>query len=274
MGFMFKKMVLALLCSVLGLGLIPGKAGAVSVPVDLELSLVVDVSGSIDSTDFNLQKSGYVNAFQSSQIINAIMAGGTYHAIAVNLVYFSDGAVQAVPWTLINDAASANAFATAVNNYTRPYSGGTGVVNAVNTAYPLFASNGFEGDRLVIDVSGDGSESNACSYYTFDCIALQNARDAALAAGITTINGLAIYDRSYYGAVGSGATIEAIPYLEHNLIGGTGAFAVAAATWEDFGAAVQNKLAREITPTPEPGILLLIGSGLLSIVGLRRKFKK
>ena len=34
--------------------------------VGLDLSLLVDVSGSVDSTEFNLQKTGYVNAFSNA----------------------------------------------------------------------------------------------------------------------------------------------------------------------------------------------------------------
>ncbi|WP_409559305.1 DUF1194 domain-containing protein, partial [Accumulibacter sp.] len=36
-----------------------------AVPVGLELVLLVDVSGSVDATEYALQKTGYVNAFNS-----------------------------------------------------------------------------------------------------------------------------------------------------------------------------------------------------------------
>ena len=242
--------------------------------VDLELSLVVDVSGSVDATDFALQRDGYVSAFRDSALINGIMNGGTYNSIAVNLIYFSDSAVQSVGWTEINSSASANAFADAIALANRPSSGGTGVVSALNFAFPLFNNNGFEGTRLVIDVSGDGSEGNACSYTNFNCIPLQNARDAALAAGITTINGLAVYDRTFYGAIGFGGDIEAIPYLQNNLIGGANAFAIAANDFPAFEATVKSKLSREIIGTPEPLTLLLLGLGLTGLAGLRRRFEK
>ena len=267
---MRKRIMIYLAVMLLTIGVVALQANAES--VDLELSIVVDVSGSIDTADFNLQKSGYVNAFKDPTLINKIMSGGTYHAIAVNFVYFSDNAQQAIPWTLINDASTSAAFANAIAAYARPSSGGTGVVNALNFAYPLFTSNGYEGTRLVIDVSGDGSEGNACDFANPNCVPLQNARDAALAAGITTINGIAIYDRTFYGE--SGATINALDYLENNLIGGTGAFAMKAETWSDFDGAIRSKLAREIIPTPEPTTMLLLGLGLLRLAGVRRKIQK
>jgi hypothetical protein len=267
-----KKIVFYLLTFLLVLGM--SATQAVAKNVDLELSLVVDVSGSVDDTDFALQKTGYANAFRDSAIISGIMNGGTYHSIAVNLVYFSDGATQSIGWTEINSSATANAFADAIAAAARPYSGGTGVVNALNYAFPLFTNNGFEGDRLVIDVSGDGSEGNACNFSATTCAALQAARDAALLAGITTINGLAIYDRTFYGAIGFGGDIEAIPYLQNNVIGGTGAFAIAANDFSAFDSAVRDKLSREIIGTPEPLTMLLLGLGLAGLAGLRRRFEK
>lgn len=49
-------------------------------PVDLELSLIVDVSGSIDSTEFNLQKNGYVDAFANADLFDNFI---TRHGIFI-----------------------------------------------------------------------------------------------------------------------------------------------------------------------------------------------
>jgi hypothetical protein len=271
-GVAVRKIVIYFVAFLLVVGM--SATQAVAKNVDLELSLVVDVSGSVDAADFALQRDGYVNAFRDSAIINGIVSGGTYHSIAVNLVYFSDGATQSIGWTEINSSATANAFADAIAAAARPNSigSGTGVVNALSYAFPLFNGNDFDGTRLVIDVSGDGSESNACSSSNSVCLALQTARDNALAAGITTINGLAIYDRDFYG--GPGKIIEAIPYLQDNVIGGTNAFAIAANDFAAFDSAVRDKLSREIIGTPEPLTMLLLGLGLTGLAGLRRRFEK
>jgi hypothetical protein len=124
--------------------------------VDLELSLVIDVSGSVDSTDYTLQLEGYARAFENP-LIHAAIASGSEGQIAVNLVQFSITAAESIGWTLINDAASWNAFGTAVRAATRLFDADTNIDAGINAAYPLFTGNGYDGPRQVIDVSGDGS---------------------------------------------------------------------------------------------------------------------
>ena len=132
-----------------------------AVAVDLELQLLVDVSGSIDAGEFLLQRDGYAAAFQNVSIQNAI-ANGAIGSIAVQLIYWSSGSQQqvAVDWTPVSDAASANALAAAISATARPFNGGTGPQSAMAFGAPLFDNNGFEGTRLVMDVSGDGTRNS------------------------------------------------------------------------------------------------------------------
>lgn len=90
-----------------------------AIPVNLELSLLVDVSGSVDGTEFALQRNGYVNAFNNPAIHalisnNLINPGG----IAVNYIYWSSSNEQqlTVPWTHLQNATDAMNFATAIAN--------------------------------------------------------------------------------------------------------------------------------------------------------------
>src|SRR5690606_35586957 len=110
-----------------------------AVPVSLELALLTDVSGSVDSNEYQLQKMGYVNAFRNSNVLDAILAseGG---GIAVSYYEWSgtNQFATKVGWTLINSAATAAAFADALEATTRSYSGSTNPQYAINAVIPLF----------------------------------------------------------------------------------------------------------------------------------------
>ena len=246
---MFKSLCAA----AIGLASIAFAPAAHAVPVDLELQLLVDVSGSVNSSEFALQAQGYADAFRSAEVQNAI-AGGQIGSIAVQLVFWSGSSQQAigVDWVQLSSAADANSFADAILAAGRPFRGGTQISSAIDFGAAQFA-NGFEGTRNVMDVSGDG-RSNASRTAA--------ARDAALAGGIDTINGIAIGD-------------EAVrQFYEDNVIGGIGAFVLLASTFEDFDAAIRQKLLVEISmgnEVPVPGAVVFLITGAAGIAGLRRR---
>jgi hypothetical protein len=198
-------------------------------PVDLALVLAVDASGSVDQFRFELQKQGYVAAFRHPRVIGAIQSGPT-QSIAVVMMQWTGPALQvtAVPWTKISDAASVNAFADKIAAAPRAlFGGGTSISGAIDTAMALLFDNPFKGTRRVIDISGDGSNNRGRP--------AAQARDEAVRAGVG-INGLPILalepnlDR----------------YFEQNVIGGPGAFVIAAKNFETFGDAILKKLIAEI----------------------------
>lgn len=242
--------------------LFAGQASAV--PVGLELMLLVDVSGSVDNSEYNLQKQGYVQAFQNAAVQNAIL-GSQGGAIAVTYIEWSgSGEVSSrVGWTLIDSIASANAFAAAIDASTRAFNGSTGIQDAIGNAYLGFgtevgqAANGFESLRQVIDVSGDGEDNDSI---------LQGAggRNAALAGGVDTINGIYI---------GGGTALG--DYYEDFVKGGSNSFTISASTFAEFGTAVERKLVREIGNTvPEPASIALAGAALLGMGAARRRSKQ
>ena len=198
-------------------------------PVDLALVLAVDASGSVDHVRFELQKQGYAAAFRHPRVIGAITSGPT-QSIAVIMMQWTGPALQvvAVPWTRISDAASAGAFADRIDAAPRAlFGGGTSISGAIDASMGLLFDNPYAATRRIIDVSGDGSNNRGR--------AANVARDEAVAKGVG-INGLPIL------ALES----DLDRYYEQNVIGGPGAFVIAAKDFESFGEAILKKLIAEI----------------------------
>ena len=238
---------------VLAIGAMAGTAQA-QIVVDAELALLIDVSGSVDSAEFNLQRQGYVAAFQDSAIQASIASG---HSLAVTVIYWSGSSEQqtAVGWTLVNSAATANAFATAIAGTSRPFSGSTAPGNALNFVTPLFGTNNFTSARQIIDVSGDGAQNDGAS--------TSAARNAALAAGIDQINGLPIL-----GEAGL------LAFYQNNIQGGADSFTLAANSFNDFDSAVKAKIGREIVgaiPEPSTYAMMGLGLGVMGFLARRRR---
>ena len=208
---------------------------ALAQAVDLQLVLAVDTSGSVSEARFELQKRGYVAAFRSPRLLQAI-GSGSARAIAVTMTQWTGPVlqIQVVPWTLIQDEASMHAFADAIDRAPRQlFGGGTSISGAIDHAMTLFPNTGFQGARRVIDISGDGANNRGRPATA--------ARDDAVRAG-ATINGLPIL------------VLE--PYLDRyywdSVVGGPGAFVVPAESYETFADAVLKKLVIEIAAIDEP----------------------
>lgn len=231
--------------------------------VDVELQLLIDISGSVDAQEYDLQMQGYKAAFESDAVQDAILAG-EYGKIAVQLIMWSGADQQAImiDWALIDSAQSADDFASLIDSLTRPFAGWTATGSAVSFAYPEFSTNDFDGTKQVIDVSGDGILNQGSS--------VADARDEALAAGVDTINGIVI------------TTDQAvIDEYANEVVGGDNAFLLAPATFDDFQAAIETKLVAEIqgttpegnllaTPVPEPPALGIMLFGLIYLMFTRK----
>lgn len=223
---------------------------ASAVLVDMELSLVIDISGSVSGSEYNLMMDGYANAFRDTTVQNNILNSGGQNAIAVNTIFFSSSAFSTPldSFTLLDSVASLNAYANVLDNFVRPGGGGTIISTGMNKSIStLTAINGFESGNLVMDVSGDGSSNSN---------ATQASRNAAAAAGIT-VNGITIGSNSIN------------TFYNNNVITADG-FSIHANSFADFETGVKQKLRVETNNTaqvPEPTTMLLLGIGLVGLLG-------
>ena len=219
----------SVLASILCLGLTGAPAAQTSYPVDVELVLAIDCSYSVDASEFALQKTGLAEAFRHPAVVAAIRAG-THGAIGVAVVQWSGATAQSivVPWTLVADAASADALAARIETAPRmTQEGATSISAMVAYGIGLIQTNRLAGTRRVIDISADGRNNTG-----------HRIRAVAPLAAISgvTVNGLAI--------------LNEVPtlrfYFEMYVIAGPGAFAMEANDYDHYAVAILRKLIHEI----------------------------
>ncbi len=218
------------------LSLLASPESAQAEPVDVELVIAADGSGSIDADELRLQREGWASALESPEVLAAI-ANGMIGRIAIVYAEWGGPASQhvIVDWHVIGDAAGASRFGARLREAPRMAYGYNSISAVIDFAVGLVEANAFEGARKIIDVSGDGPNIGGPP------ISLSRAN--ALAKGFT-INALAI--RRPGGSIRSvdGSPLER--YYADAVIGGPGAFVEIADETRPFAVAAKRKLLQEI----------------------------
>jgi hypothetical protein len=208
--------------------------------VDLQLVLAVDVSGSMDYYEQQVQRDGYVQAFRDPQVISAITSG-PYGRIAVTYVQWAGAFIQqtAVPWTIIASRDDALNFAATLSKAPIFSERGTSISGGLAYAASAFDLSSFDSDRRTIDVSGDGSNN--------DGVPVAGVRDRLVKQGIA-INGLPILinPSTVPGSIG----FNLDDYYHDCVIGGPASFVIPIKTYGDFAPAIRRKLILEIASIP------------------------
>jgi len=233
--------------ALLGVTLFQHQAAHAQTAVDVELQLLLDTSGSISNSEYDLQMEGYAYSFRSQAVQDAILdtSNGSTGSIAVQTIMWSGSTQQNVQldWTLLDSASAINSYADSLESLSRPFYGTTYTAEALEFGTSQFASNGFTGSRTVIDISGDGYGYDYMygSNRWFSGESTSAMRDAALNAGIDTINGITI-THDYYPVGDQDLTT----WYANDVSGGENAFVMEASSFQDFGTALTTKLTAEI----------------------------
>jgi hypothetical protein len=219
------------LAAILAVGLgMPLSACAGSDRADVALVLAIDVSGSVDDNRFRLQREGIAAALESEELAAAVL-GGVNQTIEVAVVEWAEEQRLLVPWTVLHGRDDLTVLATRLRTASRSWVHTmTDPGGGIAAAERLFADQPFVALRQVIDVSGDGRQNTGE-------VATADARDAAVSHGLT-VNGLPIASRDEPGIV---------DWYRTNVVGGLGAFLVAADSYDAIATAFQLKLRLEIT---------------------------
>jgi len=224
--------------------LFPAVASAAD-KVDLLLVLAADVSRSVDSAKFQLQREGYAAAVSNPRVLDAIRSG---HSGRIGLTYVEWSGVGSqrvlIDWTMLGDAESAKAFGDRLLEAPRSFADRTSISGAIEFALAQFARAPYEAVRRTIDVSGDGT-NNAGRDVTL-------ARDEAVAQGVT-INGLVILSATPlpWNPDHTNPPGGLDHYYRNNVVGGPGAFVLVAKDFDSFGEAIIEKMIAEVAQVHE-----------------------
>ncbi len=201
---------------------------------DIALVLAVDGSGSIDDSEYALQRQGYAEAFRASKVLAALEGAGM---VDLAVVFWGDSAmpVQVLPWQRLNQGKGAEQFARVIEGAPRQVAGATGIGKGLWAALDLLDDPERCAYRSLINVSGDGVES--LGPRPDSVINLRDSRERARMEGVT-INALSISDQD-------GVLTE---WFRKAVITGPGAFVIQVSSFDDFADAIAEKIAREVGP--------------------------
>jgi hypothetical protein len=219
--------------------------------VDLLLVLASDVSRSVDTRKFELQRQGYAAALSNPRVIEAIKSG-PHGRIAICFVEWSGATSQklVIDWTIVSDLASARKIGDQMLELPRSFADRTSISAGLDFAMSLLERAPFEAPRRTIDVSGDGTNNSGRD--------IASARDEVLAKGVT-INGLVILSDTPlpWNPEHTNPPGGLDNYYRNNVTGGPGSFVMVAESHDSFGQAIVKKMIAEIAwLKPERPILL------------------
>jgi hypothetical protein len=209
-------------------------------PVDLLLVLAADVSRSVDTQKFQLQREGYAAALANPRVLEAIQSGRRGRIGVLFLEWSGFGNQKVViDWMLIDGPKAAQAFGDRLLESPRSFADRTSISGGIDNAVAQIARAPFSSERLTIDVSGDGTNNAGRD--------VAQARDEALALGIS-INGLVILSETPlpWNPEHTNPPGGLTKYYHDNVTGGPGSFVLEAKDFESFGEAIVKKMIAEI----------------------------
>lgn len=211
-------------------------------PVDVELVLAADGSGSIDNDELAFQREGWARAIESDEVLSAIR-NGAHGKIAVLYMEWGGPTSQhvIVDWHVVSDLESARRFGDRLRTEPRAARGYNSISAAIDFSVNLVETNAYQGLKKVIDVSGDGPNIGGPP--------IEVSREAAVLKGFT-INALAIKRPGGSYRSPDGRPLE--DYYAEAVIGGPGAFVEIANADQPFADAARRKLVLELAAAPGP----------------------
>jgi Ca-activated chloride channel family protein len=193
---------------------------------DLALALAVDVSGSVDTSEYRIQMDGLAAGLRDPLVSEALVRGQAQ----LMLVQWTGASRQKVtiPWTRIDSFDTLDRFADQVADDPRVWRNfSTAIGEALEMTLSSF-DDVSECTRHLIDISGDGVSNEG--------VEPTEVHGVLRTRGVT-VNAIAIEE----------SEPDLTAYFFENVIVGEGAFVVSASGFADYPERIRKKLLREVT---------------------------
>jgi hypothetical protein len=208
--------------------------------VDLALVLAVDVSPSMEFDEQELQRHGFIEAFRSTEVHNAVRKGAIGRIAVMYVEWAASLQEIVVPWTVIEYPADGFKFAASLAGHSMRRGRHTSISSAIDFGVRKLHESQVRASRQVIDISGDGVNNQGRM--------VTKARDEAIAQDIV-INGLPIMLKR---PDPDGSGLESLDrYFRECVIGGPGAFLIAVRQQDHLAEAIREKIVREVADLPQ-----------------------
>lgn len=223
--------------------------------ISAEIVLLADISSSMSADEREIQRKGYIAAFRSGDVLDAIL-GSYCGSIAVQYAEFGNQPHVIADWTLIETGDDAEAFAQAIEA-AKPVPEGesgflTGLARAIRFAGESLKGNGITAERQIIDASADGGDNieQVCNRNKITSNPVQEARDELITPTAENgwqeviINALPILGGGYITGT---CEMHLSDYMDEFVRGGPGSFLIEANSVSDIPRIVRQKIVREVT---------------------------
>ena len=193
---------------------------------DLALALAVDVSGSVDTSEYSIQMDGLAAGLRDPVVSEALVRADA----RLMLVQWTGSTRQKVtlPWTRIDSFEALDDFADQVARDPRVW---RNFSTAIGEALEMTVARFDEVpncNRHLIDISGDGVSNEGVEPGEIHDILRQRG---------VTVNAIAIEE----------SEPDLTAYFFENVIVGEGAFVVSASGFDDYPERIRKKLLKEVT---------------------------
>lgn len=192
---------------------------------ELALILAIDVSGSVQSVHYELQRDATAQA-----LIQTLRPNPTT-PMAIKVIMWGTDPHVVIPWRLLRTTQDVRSVSQDLAQVERPEHGFTNMTTLMETALDAFDHAPCDAERRIIDISGDGSDTER---------RVHTQRDRAHALEVQ-VNALPIvtHIQSY----------DITEYFRSQVVTPDG-FVITAESWHDFARAIRTKLALEIAGSP------------------------